>query len=344
MSTPTTAQSLIGEGQHGKVYKESKDTVVKKTSMWNVKDMVGPFCLDHPNIVSVNKLSIRDNLVSISMERGQPCSKDSFTGDLPNFIKQVLAGLLYLHSNKIIHQDIKCNNIIKSGDIYKIIDFGLATLHYNRREKATMAGLHGAPEMMKNARPRFLVYGSDVYMLGVALRTMISDAGNLLGITEVRKTYMSPRSRLHQVENYVRYQHSVLGNGNELLDFFGLSGRFDLPDVTPVRFDDPNIESLVTMMTTVDVDKRPSVKELLAYPMFVDIPYRISESWYLSYPHAEPQYHSVVGDNRTNINISDIRTSNIRIYQIYICVIILSTAKRLALLLLNWRVLSCKRR
>ena len=44
-------------------------------------------------------------------------------------IKKILEGVEYLHMNKIIHQDLKPNNIIMSVDKkkVKIIDFGIST-------------------------------------------------------------------------------------------------------------------------------------------------------------------------------------------------------------------------
>jgi mitogen-activated protein kinase kinase kinase len=42
--------------------------------------------------------------------------------------KQVLLGLNFLHSNQIIHKDLKCSNILLSHSQIKLCDFGCALL------------------------------------------------------------------------------------------------------------------------------------------------------------------------------------------------------------------------
>lgn len=41
------------------------------------------------------------------------------------FLRQILNGLLYLHSHKVLHRDIKGGNILVDGDgVAKLADFG----------------------------------------------------------------------------------------------------------------------------------------------------------------------------------------------------------------------------
>lgn len=59
-----------------------------------------------------------------------------------NIIKQVVSGLLYLHSHRILHRDMSLSNLLLTRDMQvKIADFGLATQLTQPDEKhMTMCG------------------------------------------------------------------------------------------------------------------------------------------------------------------------------------------------------------
>ena len=41
-------------------------------------------------------------------------------------MKQICAGLSYLHGKKVAHRDIDPRNIMLKGDVIKLVDFGLS--------------------------------------------------------------------------------------------------------------------------------------------------------------------------------------------------------------------------
>jgi serine/threonine protein kinase len=91
--------------------------------------------LDHPNIVKVYEVSQIEGRLCIAMEfiDGQPLSKLIQSGERFNFqqivniIEQVGAALEATHAKKIVHRDVKPENILvdPNGNIH-LVDFGLA--------------------------------------------------------------------------------------------------------------------------------------------------------------------------------------------------------------------------
>jgi serine/threonine protein kinase len=87
---------------------------------------------------------------------------------------EILEGVDYLHKQKVIHRDLKPNNVLitdgMSGRFVKIADFGLATIHEfdgqsHTKYKGTIR--YAAPEVMSS---RKYDTKADIYSLGVILQ------------------------------------------------------------------------------------------------------------------------------------------------------------------------------
>ena len=86
--------------------------------------------LDHPNIVKIKcKIEDRKSLVFPYYPMGDLWNVDeSFTlNNLKDFLRQLLDAILYLRKKGLVHADIKPQNIVRDGDGFLLIDFGLAT-------------------------------------------------------------------------------------------------------------------------------------------------------------------------------------------------------------------------
>ena len=148
----------IGQGTFGKVYKSSyytkdnelKTVAIKKIPMSSqdegipltaVREISVLKSYHHPNIVELLDIFITPvkppnyrghvDLVFEYMEHDINAlveSKIQFTaGQIKNIMHQILTGIAYLHSNNIIHRDIKSANILLNNrGVVKLGDFGLA--------------------------------------------------------------------------------------------------------------------------------------------------------------------------------------------------------------------------
>jgi len=159
-------------------YKEDKISVIRN-ELKILKMM------DHPHIVKVYDYYENDDSFNIVMEywKGgelfERISKQgAFSEDMAsNIMKQILSAISYLHSQNIVHSDLKAENIMFFRDDeedlhWKLIDFGMAS-KYNPEKK--MSHIQGtpyyiAPEVLKN----WYDSKADIWSLGVLLYIMLS--------------------------------------------------------------------------------------------------------------------------------------------------------------------------
>ncbi|EFC46609.1 hypothetical protein NAEGRDRAFT_32161, partial [Naegleria gruberi] len=140
----------IGEGTYGVVLKcrdketgdyvaikqfkenDQKDEVVKKTTMREVKLLR---ILKHDNIITLKdvfrkrgKLHLVFEFFEMNMLEHLSLQPDGFSEDLvKTYMHQLVRAIAYCHQNRIIHRDIKLENImVNSNKHLKLIDFGFA--------------------------------------------------------------------------------------------------------------------------------------------------------------------------------------------------------------------------
>lgn len=135
--------------------------------------------LKHPNLIGVFDLGFDDSAQTyfITMEYiDGPSLKDILTAQGPFPENQVLSILIdmcralsFIHSRNIVHRDISPNNIVvTSGNVIKLMDFGLADLdRSDKRKKGTLPYM--VPEIFNgHSGPQ-----SDIFVLGMTIYELL---------------------------------------------------------------------------------------------------------------------------------------------------------------------------
>ncbi|XP_074095594.1 uncharacterized protein LOC141525141 isoform X2 [Cotesia typhae] len=103
------------------------------------------------------------------------------------FMRQICEGIEFVHSQNILHLDMKPENILcltKEGNRIKIIDFGLAR-QFDPRKKLQV--LFGTPEFVAPEVVNFdqIGYGTDMWSIGVICYVLLSGLSPFMGDTDV---------------------------------------------------------------------------------------------------------------------------------------------------------------
>jgi serine/threonine protein kinase len=253
---------ILGEGSSKIVYK-GIDTFAMREIAWNNVDVTNKNndektrikkeiqilnSMKHPNIMKfygtwMNK-DINNKITNINF-----ATELSSSGSLKDFIYKyksclkmehiknwcmnLLEGLDYLHSNKIIHRDLKCENIFIDGDTSRVFigDFGLSI----RTEGKSSVGTpeYMAPELYKNISHNNKI---DMYAFGMCMLEMIT----------VEPPYMEC-TNIPQI--YKKVINGILPESVE-------------------KIKDSNARQIITLLLSFDPNNRPSARELLSNNFF----------------------------------------------------------------------------
>ena len=257
---------LLGTGSFGSVY-EAKNTIFQNVVAMKVinKDPNNELDeqeirneidilkkLSHPNIVKIYEFYVSNSHYYIVTE----FCRD---GELFSYIKnkyserqlavlfyQVFSGLWYLHDNKILHRDIKLENIMISQkekdnetgeELFwaKIIDFGTAKIFEKNKTEKDVVGssYYIAPEVLKqNYNEK-----CDTWSVGVILYMMLVGRAPFDGKDD-EEIILKINSADYNSKEPKLMKHS------------------------------PEVRDLVSKLLQKDTDKRYSAKEAIAHPWF----------------------------------------------------------------------------
>jgi serine/threonine protein kinase len=181
---------LLGEGASGEVYLGEHIThripvAIKVLKVHLTPDTLKDFLteartirLKHPHIIQILDFGIESNIPFLVMDyapngtlrqRHPPRTRLSLESILP-YIKQVADALQYAHDQRLIHRDVKPQNMLLGRNNEVLLsDFGIAVVAHSERSvsKQVMAGTfpYMAPEQLQG-KPR---PASDQYALGIAV-------------------------------------------------------------------------------------------------------------------------------------------------------------------------------
>ncbi|KAH8550381.1 kinase-like domain-containing protein [Umbelopsis sp. PMI_123] len=157
------------------------------------------------------------------------------------YLIQLLDICRFMHDNKVIHRDIKANNILLDYKMdAKLGDFGLAALLVNAEErKRTICGTpnYMAPEILygRNGHNQ----QADIWSLGILCYTM------LVGTPP-----------FHESSHDAIYQKI---RNNQIMQAYTFPDNVKISD---------NAKDVITSLLVNDPDKRPTIKQLLEFPFF----------------------------------------------------------------------------
>lgn len=193
---------ILGQGGFGKVYaamhKMTKEKVAIKITnsggLDHCEDIESIFSeaetlksLAHPNIVKiinffVIKKTLQTYFIMEMLEGGELLKlleerKVLNEEDALTIFKQIISAIDYCHRQKIIHRDLKLENIMRVNNeslTIKIVDFGIAGLFAGRKSEVTRAGslYYMAPEVLSR-KSMVAAPSMDIWAVGCILYALV---------------------------------------------------------------------------------------------------------------------------------------------------------------------------
>lgn len=280
----------LGEGTYGVVYKavdkRTNETVALKKILLEQEEEGIPATsireisilkdLKHTNVVGLKEvINSRGKLVMVLEYLDMDLKKYLEVQQSPispmlikSYTYQILAGLCYCHCQRIIHRDMKPQNLLLNRQgLIKIADFGLArafTIPLRSYTHEVVTLWYRAPEILLGSS--YYSVGIDVWSVGCIMAEMFRKSPLFQGDSEPDQIYAI---------------FEVLGTPNDEIwpEFSSLpeykEGRFkQWPKRSLAEFvtgADPLALDLIEKMLVYDPAKRISAKDALSHPYFDDL-------------------------------------------------------------------------
>jgi len=137
--------------------------------------------------------------------------------ELPHVFEQSIEGFKHLESNRIIHRDLRNNNILVTDQgLVKIIDFGYGKMNVDKNETNTkhLNWPASEPEEVANAHKSVYDSRTDIYYLGCIFKNAIEKL-HLNGYTDYLDTIIDKmcESKLdHRYQNFEEILQDIYSN------------------------------------------------------------------------------------------------------------------------------------
>lgn len=210
--------------------------------------------LNHPNLVKAYTYSIADpNEKWVLMEKYEQNLLEFLTKLKPEEVSEdqakvmglaILSGIKELHSMKIVHRDLKLENILMGhGNVPKITDFGLAK-QSTQGSKIMLTSFLGTPDYM----------APEIYLINSTQQGSYNQSIDIYAFGHIIFTLCSKAYR-----SEVNGGQGAQINGKHALGFD--PNTFEFPE----NFS-PNLKDLLRKCWQKDPSKRPSAVELMSHP------------------------------------------------------------------------------
>ncbi|KAM9969596.1 hypothetical protein ACTFIR_001432 [Dictyostelium discoideum] len=201
-----------------------------------------------PYIVKYHGCYIKENNLMIVMEYCdggsildimQMCSITLTEAQIAAILYQIVEGLVYLHSNKILHRDIKAGNVLvnKLGQA-KLADFGVSAILVNTgfKQKTVVGSPYWmSPEVISPPKgSNGYDSKADIWSLGITAIEMAESKPPLFNLNPVKVIFVIPFRQAPTLE--------VPGNWS------------------------PEFNDFISVCLNKEADKRPSAVDLLNHP------------------------------------------------------------------------------
>ena len=190
-----------------------------------------------------------------------------------NIAHQIISGVNHLHSQQIIHRDIKLENILydEQNNIAKIGDFGLSRVFdYSLESQYTDVGTYPfkPPEVLlgfKKYTTAFDIWSIGCLLVQICTMSLLFGANDPLGVLKLMYDIFGSFND-DVLPGYKKFPNSNLisnlpeKKGFGLIEYIKQNKRFD--------FEDENFYDLISKMLCIDPTKRISAKKCLEHPWF----------------------------------------------------------------------------